>query len=64
MTIIIDEIKKPRSKNQDQKTKSKLLYCDFCKRQVIHDKDESNFICRRCGSSRLDKIQGFDASLM
>lgn len=48
-------------------------YCDCCKKNTIHeirsmDKNKEgtggDLICTKCGSQRLDTIQGFNACLM
>ena len=50
-----------------------MKYCNFCKKETEHSiiRKEKNkdgtggeLKCSICGSVRLDKIQGFDASLM
>jgi hypothetical protein len=50
----------------------KLAYCRYCKKQTQHEirslpnKEGTggNLVCTRCGSQRMDSIQGFDAALM
>lgn len=48
-------------------------YCKLCKANTTHKIVDSSkndnetggkLICQECGSSRLDKIQGFNAALM
>ena len=49
-----------------------VTYCAYCKKQTPHTvKSKPNkegtggdLTCDKCGSARLHKIQGFDASLM
>ena len=50
----------------------KLAYCSYCKRRTPHEIWDKNnkegtggkLVCARCKSTRMDKIQGFDAALM
>ena len=50
----------------------KLAYCPYCKRQTPHkcwslpnkEGTGGKLTCSKCGSARLDQIQGFDAALM
>ena len=45
--------------------KYKNDYCSYCKETTKHEIEEDNkLICVKCGSSRMNKIQGFNASLM
>jgi hypothetical protein len=53
--------------------KTKEDYCSCCKKNTIHeienmDKNEEGtggkLICSKCGSCRMDTIQGFNAALM
>ncbi len=51
---------------------TKLTYCAYCKMRTPHkihslpnkEGTGGNLVCLKCGSARLDKIQGFDAALM
>lgn len=53
--------------------KTKNDYCSFCKKNTEHEIINSDYndegtggdlICTKCGSKRMDKIQGFNAALM
>jgi len=39
-------------------------YCNYCKKETEHKSSDNKLTCKVCGSSRLDKIQGFNANLM
>ena len=50
----------------------KQAYCAYCKRVTPHEAPSApnkegtggKLICKRCGSARIETIQGFDAALM
>ena len=50
----------------------KKAYCAYCKRQTDHkvlslpnrEGTGGKLVCTKCGSARMDTIQGFDAALM
>jgi transcription elongation factor Elf1 len=55
------------------KDKEVLKYCAYCKAQTPHQVVDAttnkegtggSLVCKKCGSSRLGTIQGFDAALM
>ena len=57
---------KPKA-DRKSKSKTKTSYCSYCKKQTEHEIDNENkndLNCTLCGSSRMDKIQGIDSSLM
>lgn len=56
-----------------QPATERVTYCAYCKAQTVHkvidrtvnkEGTGGQLQCTRCGSSRLDTIQGFDVSLM
>ena len=58
---------------KEEKPRTVLTYCGYCKKQTEHRLVEGTYNkegtggdlrCSKCGSARLHTIQGFDASLM
>jgi ribosomal protein L44E len=51
---------------------SKRAYCSYCRRQTDHkilslpnrEGTGGKLVCTKCGSTRVDTIQDFDAALM
>ena len=71
MSVITEEDKAEMLRRRLPVSSTKVAMCWYDKCQTLHEiqgvrvqGNGPSLLCLRCGSVRMDKIQGFDAALM